>query len=1587
MSQLNAINFTHLEEFLSREGSSEEEIREWYEKLSEYEIEGNETPQEIELLYNGARYIMSFAFTAAEELRDVAEQEAVQVADKEEQWEEERNQLKEELESLRERITSKAEIGDSTETFRAQIDSLKQENRQLQQTNRDRDREMADQRDRFENLAARVETVTRERDALQEHKIHLEDTIRELNRRLSSKTEDTGGDWESKKLRMRNEQVLTMSRQMQAVITQNEELREEIDRVSDALEEATRIIDQSAVRYSDIASQLEASNQRVGELVEQNRIITEGLPDKLIENLPKCMAAAEKLVSGLPKDKINFLYRLSELVLPHFLKEEDQKALEDETGYTKMVELQEQLDRSQEKVKSLQEELANVVEEANRLQMLIREDRTGEKEQELEQLKKELMAATTLARNLFGEAMSETPGQDPSVSLQMRIFQLENNVKQLNEQLEEREKILQEFQFTIEQKDIANSEVLAELNRLREEAYGSSWEEIARLEKQLRIRDDQLAKLRQHCTLLQVELGRYADDSYESPARGKLVQVKEDEPASEETPILKSEKSTKKVKIVEDLPQEPAKNVEATSSPRSRPKPPKRMVNVQDLDQTDIAQQSLLIANLYYEMMQLLEELDMKDETLREMERSWKLTKKAHGEMKAQLKLAYDEIAKLKEEQLLIEERVINETKENESLELQRLVESINVGGNELERKMGEATRKLIMERVERIRYSRQCAILKTKVERLEWASRRIRDTAKEKETQSARNEIKYKFEIDLLTIEVGKLQNRILRSVPVEEYDKITRKYKSLLKESIGIETNNEEPPRSELNVMHQKSSDAEQEAKENMLKKMIDVVSDQCDFWSREAAILQAENEELKKFVEDIENESDLKSVLGAVETRLLDTIRELRNNEREHLREKKKQRAVRSENSRDSEKLRRERMALMNVINVLQRENSMLRTQSMGSVSLQQLEVLRQKIGEAREKEATVEHLKNDIEQLKEEAELELLKARAEKTASEVLNSNNEHPERVQHQLQIAYFNSSQQSAKVKNLEKTIHFKERKLAALEEELRDQKSWNLEILTAMEQLKDLRKSTSEVEKTSPEVRTKDERQEAVITAESDYEMDIRSEKSSGSALSDRIVVKTIVQDHTAVYENRVKEIKSAAQTALQGYKDQLAQKDLAIERYKQMLSEKIEEGVQIIEKVEVVEQEVIVPDRATLEKLKASEARIHELQEEEMTLMREIMANRDDKDGELMRQKAEVRALRKRVATLAKTNKELLATCEQIKEDAMAELSTFRKNNENIDEARINELRVEVERLKSVNRKLRVSNEELKLEIGKMKLTSTSAASKQNNDIEEWERKKRQEGLIKSLRERLKKKESNEKDLIEKLEKREKILETLRKDQAARQAEIEKMKKAFADNDPSALRKQISNSFKSRITELEAMLTKKDEERERLSRIATETRKTYDQYRAKMDKEIGFLKEELARKNVKIEKSSKLQNTVPVKTQNLAIQTESTPRVTEYYETTRIIEKETTSTDNHELKKALRLAEVRLAECTEKLAESEADLVRMTEKYERIKLRTASMSRNEKPTGAVLVLSDKLAAKDREIAQLRTYIAHLERSVNLPV
>ncbi|VDL80616.1 unnamed protein product [Nippostrongylus brasiliensis] len=59
-----------------------------------YDVDGTESPQELETLFHAMKFLMSFSFTSAEELREVAEREAVQMAEKEEAWEEQKIALK-----------------------------------------------------------------------------------------------------------------------------------------------------------------------------------------------------------------------------------------------------------------------------------------------------------------------------------------------------------------------------------------------------------------------------------------------------------------------------------------------------------------------------------------------------------------------------------------------------------------------------------------------------------------------------------------------------------------------------------------------------------------------------------------------------------------------------------------------------------------------------------------------------------------------------------------------------------------------------------------------------------------------------------------------------------------------------------------------------------------------------------------------------------------------------------------------------------------------------------------------------------------------------------------------------------------------------------------------------------------------------------------------------------------------------------------------------------------------------------------------------------------------------------------------------
>jgi chromosome segregation ATPase len=99
-------------------------------------------------------------------LKEIVERETGEMAAREENWAEEREAMRAELHSLRERITAGVGIDNVHEAFRAEIDALSAENAQLKQLGRERDRELAEQRDRADELEGRMQGAERERTLL-----------------------------------------------------------------------------------------------------------------------------------------------------------------------------------------------------------------------------------------------------------------------------------------------------------------------------------------------------------------------------------------------------------------------------------------------------------------------------------------------------------------------------------------------------------------------------------------------------------------------------------------------------------------------------------------------------------------------------------------------------------------------------------------------------------------------------------------------------------------------------------------------------------------------------------------------------------------------------------------------------------------------------------------------------------------------------------------------------------------------------------------------------------------------------------------------------------------------------------------------------------------------------------------------------------------------------------------------------------------------------------------------------------------------------------------------------------------------------
>nr|CDJ96180.1 Hypothetical protein CBG14942 [Haemonchus contortus] len=323
---------------------------------------------------------------------------------------------------------------------------------------------------------------------------------------------------------------------------------------------------------------------------------------------------------------------------------------------------------------------------------------------------------------------------------------------------------------------------------------------------------------------------------------------------------------------------------------------------------------------------------------------------------------AYEEIYRLKKVNDSTDEPDKNE-ETPELLELRRFAATIRTGGSELERRAEEMTRRLVNEQIERIRLSRSNTALRRRSARAEQLMRRARDRMVVVETQAGKRCAQLQYQLDTALIDLAECQGQLVRSVPIEKYEKLALRYKKeCVAEVLGSEL---DEVWKENVVTIAAPTDAkmdELEAKNSYLKKIVEVLSEQNDFWSKETEILQNENEELKRFVEDMENESDLKNILASIEQRLLETIREQQEGRRDHEREFRKAREAEESLAKGRREWTAERTRLVYAIKTLQTALSTAQMNSLNALSLPQIEKLKAKIREVRENELEVDETKS-------------------------------------------------------------------------------------------------------------------------------------------------------------------------------------------------------------------------------------------------------------------------------------------------------------------------------------------------------------------------------------------------------------------------------------------------------------------------------------------------------------------------------------------------------------------------------------------------------------------------------------------------
>ncbi|TKR95335.1 hypothetical protein L596_009519 [Steinernema carpocapsae] len=809
-----------------------------------------------------------------------------------------------------------------------------------------------------------------------------------------------------------------------------------------------------------------------------------------------------------------------------------------------------------------------------------------------------------------------------------------------------------------------------------------------------------------------------------------------------------------------------------------------------------------------------------------------------------------------------------------------------------------------------------------------------------------------------------------------------------------------------------------------------MVDILTDQNEYWKRESEKWKIEAEELKSFLVDVENETELKSMLGNMERRFLQALGEQTDSFQEKMLTERQIKRIQKEYGSRKREWAAEKRRLVNIVMNLQISIQRMRRSGMNGITTDQLVMLKEKMDDLGEKEVKIAERMATTEKERQQITIQLVNVESLRNSMETIVENRGDLIKIQRILQADQFNTKRMTVEVKQLKAQLIQVQKDVTLKEAQIEDLTKQNNElILASMNVELYTSKDRREFERVAKTV-------EMTAEGHSALELPIWRDESEPDDLTARSSViesdrsripktRTIFYDNSRDFEKQVRQIKETARLCIQNYKEQVAQKDEQLEKYRKLL-EDYKTQVQELQDTPTVVTKIVEPPR--LLKKSSEIVNNHELEDKE----REILSLRNEildleaanaRLGDSMRSLMSKQKIKK-FSTGMQTE---VDESEPIKIDIRSPPpapksdsgstynvkrvdTTWKSDERDVVAA---QLRIEIKRLKTRNSHLVKANKELSEACETIKketyakIESRYGTSPTEADLE------RVESQLEMTRKELKSRDLTIRSLkseIVQLQQHSKIFEGKnQKDQVERWNERKR-------------REEQIDSLKRRVRDLEEslqstqqLLERRDRRIDQLTKDSTIISTKTEEIRT-MKADLRRQKEEITLKEVKYvaEIDSYWQRFTSLADQMSALQKEnsklkhkkviirmqedfscqveltSTRKASPVGSPKTIIElpklwnqsEETSSRVNediHTISRKLRITELRLSEMTERFDSLKIQYSQLEINYNTI----LRLERERKSDGsaALAVLKDKLVAKDKQVEQQRQKIDEMER------